>query len=46
MDTKKDLSLLTPHVLQLLHVLVGISGVDVMPVTVTEVLQDVSGVEG
>lgn len=38
--------LLTLHVFQLLDVADCVSGVDVEPVTVTEVPQDVFGVEG
>lgn len=39
------MSLLTLHVFQLLDVVHCIPGVDVEPVTVTEVLQDMFGVE-
>lgn len=45
MTTKNSVFLLTLHVFQLLDVVHSISGVDVEPVTITEVLQDVSGVE-
>lgn len=39
------MTLLTLHVFQLLDVVDCIPGVDVQPVTVTEVLQDMFGVE-